>query len=102
MEIGKHEVDFLKFKMGKDTKALTTSTSAKLEEKEKSAPRKNRQLQSLLGTLNYIRKLVPKYSREAKVLYQGTREGKWQWTEKIEKARLKLIQMDLQSGELER
>ncbi len=72
MEIGKREVDFLGFKLGRDTKALTTSTRAKLEELEKSAPpRTRKQLQSLLGTLNYIRELIPKYSTEAKVLYSG-------------------------------
>ncbi len=57
-------------------------------------PKTRKQLQSLLGALNYIRELIPKYSREAKVLYQGTREGKWQWTEQMEKARLKLIRND--------
>ncbi len=103
MEIGKREVDFLGFKLGRDTKALTTSTRAKLEELEKSAPpRTRKQLQSLLGTLNYIRELIPKYSREAKVLYSGTKEGKWSWTEQMEQARLKLIRMALNSGELER
>ncbi len=103
MEIGKREIDFLGFKLGRDTKALTTSTRAKLEEMEKSAPpRTRKQLQSLLGTLNYIRELIPKYSREAKVLYSGTREGKWTWTEQMEQARLKLIRMPLESGELER
>lgn len=65
-------------------------------------PKTRKQLQSLLGALNYIRELIPKYSREAKVLYQGTREGKWQWTEQMEKARLKLIRMALDSGQLER
>ncbi len=103
MEIGKREIDFLGFKLGRDTKALTTSTRAKLEELEKSAPpRTRKQLQSLLGTLNYIRELIPKYSREAKVLYSGTKEGKWSWTEQMEQARLKLIRMALDSGELER
>ncbi len=38
MEIGNREVDFLGFKLGRDTRALTTSTRAKLEELEKSAP----------------------------------------------------------------
>lgn len=46
--------------------------------------------------------MIPKYSREAKVLYQGTREGKWQWTEAMEAARLKLIRMALNSGQLEK
>lgn len=69
---------------------------------ERSGPPKSRKhLQSLLGTLNFIRELIPKYSREAKVLYQGTREGKWQWTEAMETARLKLIRMALDTGELE-
>ncbi|KAL1249535.1 hypothetical protein QQF64_020540 [Cirrhinus molitorella] len=36
MEIGKHQIDFLGFKLGKDSKALTTSTRSKLEEMEKS------------------------------------------------------------------
>lgn len=95
--------DFLGFKLGKDTQALTTSTRAKLEEMRKSGPPKTRrQLQSLLGTLNYVRELIPKYSREAKVLYSGTREGKWTWTDQMEQARLKLISMALESGELER
>ncbi len=103
MEIGKREIDFLGFKLGKDTKALTTSTRAKLEEMQRSGPPKTRrQLQSLLGTLNYVRQLIPKYSREAKVLYSGTREGKWIWTDQMEQARLKLISMALESGELER
>lgn len=103
MEIGKSEVDFLGFKLGKDTKALTTNMRQKLEEMERSGPPKSRkQLQSLLGTLNFIRELIPKYSWEAKVFYQGTREGKWQCTEAMEAARLKLIRMALESGKLER
>ncbi len=69
---------------------------------EKSSPPKTRkQLQSLLGTLNYVRELIPKYSREAKVLYQGTKAGKWIWTDQMEEARLKLLRMALESGELE-
>lgn len=103
MELGKHEVDFLGFKLGKDTKTLTTSTRNKLEEMKRSGPPKSRkQLQSLLGTLNYIRELIPKYSREARVLYQGTKEGPWRWTEQMENARLNLIEMALSSGELDR
>lgn len=56
----------------------------------------------MLGTLNFFRELIPRYSREAKILYQGTREGKWQWTEAMEAARLKLFRIALNSGQLER
>ncbi len=103
MEVRKHEVDFLGFKLGKDTRSLTTSTRAKLEEMEKSSsPKTQKQFQSLLGIQNYVRELIPKYSREAKVLYQGTKAGKWIWTDQMEEARLKLLRMALESGELER
>lgn len=90
MEIGKHEIDFLGFKLGKDTKALTTITRAKIEEIQQArSPRNRKQLQSLLDTLNYIRELITKYSEDTKILYQGTKKGKWQWIEQIEQARLK-------------
>lgn len=60
MQIGKHEVDSLRFKFGKYTKALSTNTRTKLEEMEWSVPPRNRkQLRSLLGSLNYIRELIP-------------------------------------------
>ncbi len=36
------------------------------------------------------------------MLYQGTKAGKWIWTDQMEEARLKLLRMALESGELER
>ncbi len=36
------------------------------------------------------------------MLYQGTKAGKWIWTDQMEAARLKLLRMALESGELER
>ncbi len=102
MEVGKHEVDFLGFKLGKDTRSLTTSTRAKLEEMEKSSPPKTRkQLQSLLGTLNYVRELYPSILGKQRCCTRVLKQ-EMDWTDQMEEARLKLLRMALESGELER
>lgn len=51
-----------------------------------------------MGTLNYIRPLVPNFSKQAKILYGTLKKGRFNWEEKHVETFKNLCQECLDSG----
>ncbi|YP_001956722.2 Pol precursor [African green monkey simian foamy virus] len=80
-EIAQHEVEFLGFNITKEGRGLTETFKQKLL--NITPPRDLKQLQSILGLLNFARNFIPNFSELVKPLYNiiATANGKYiTWT----------------------
>ncbi|MGL5687080.1 MAG: reverse transcriptase domain-containing protein, partial [Vagococcus fluvialis] len=102
LELGKERVNFLGFEVSGTDRGIAQTTHEKLEELKQTPIKNLKQLQSLLGRLNFVRDLIPGFSAKAKTLYKATAGDNFKWDEKLEKIKCDLIDMALGSGRIVR
>lgn len=73
MQILKKEVDFLGLAFTCQNRSLSSTMRAPTENLMTTTHKTVRDVQVILGTLNYIRPLVPNFSKLAKTLYETTK-----------------------------
>lgn len=102
LELGKEKVDFLGFEISGKDRGIAKSTYDKLVDLRSEKITSLKQLQSLLGRLNFVRDLIPGYSSKAKILYKATAGNDFRWDENLENIKCEIIDMALGSGRITR
>lgn len=82
MELIRTEVDCLGFSLTGEVRGVSNTMQEKIEEISNIVPKTVQDVQSIMGTLNYVCTLVSNFAKIAKTLHETIKEGKLTWRDK--------------------
>lgn len=92
-------VEFLGFWVSAGNRGITQTMKERITEIK--TPNNLKDVQKMMGLMNYVRDIIPKFSQKAKTIYATIKGNKLSWTEEAEKALCELKESILSSGQLE-